>query len=668
MNEKAKFQVNRVLLVLAIVSFTIATVEGVLFYGNNPDTPFFFKLLQIVQNSIKAFAFKPVISLSDAVNLMNEHHSAVYTVSCYAYGVAVFTAPYCTLTVVYKIFERFFSRLFKWRTVFRKEHILIFGYNDDVRNLLGQEDIQYQQYCIRIVWDQTIPLEEKYALSKKGIHYHEMNMLKASHKQLPYLLHKFYIHKAKHILLFEASSIKNYSLLQMFPLSKSNADITMCPDAKVICRCEDDGVAEMVSEYYNPTADNHSTGSRSENNDRCYDLEIISIPALQVSSMFENVSLHSCYLNKNENLNHWSTHILIAGFGAVGQQIVLQSMNLSVVSPENSVVIDVFDQDIGNKAGIFAARFSDKAFDIADETILMKSGVADGHLAIRFFKCDVRSYQFIQQVQKKHKELPYSYAAVTMDEIGVSAGCANQLAGIFDKTGYRDIPIVIRMDSDRRLADYIQQIRGQSGSDKKGPFPDRFQLLTERSKVLTLKNIIHEDLNEKAKGIHHHYSSLKFANHKTHPTSWNSLPVLKRESNRALAAYVPMWDELLKRKISKAKTDSDMMACMQKFFESGKYLWLEGDTWHYKNDDQLIKALHENEVMLFLTMTEHRRWCYFMASKGWGTGHYEPYKEHPCLVPYSLLERNPQTKAMVKYDFLPFMKKWMEICSEKNHE
>lgn len=671
MNEKTKFRANRVLLILAIFSFVVASIEGVLFYWNNESTPVFFRILQIIQNSIKAFAFKPVISLGDAVNLMNSHSSFIYTVSCYAYGVAVFTAPYCTLTVLYKVMQQFLFWILKWRSKSKKEQILIFGYNDDVKSILDQENVNKKDYGIRIVSEQTLSLEEKYSLSKRGFQYHEVNMIKVRHEELPYLLEKFNIRKSKYILLFEDSSIKNYSLLQIFPLTKGQCEFEICPDTKIICRCEDDGVAEMISEYYNPPEDK-SSASDKKKPDRCYDLELCSIPALQVSRMFENVPLHNCYIKSDKKLSDWKTHLLIAGFGAVGQQVVLQTMNLAVVSPDNPVVIDVYDQDIDKKAAIFAARFSDKTFDITENSIIMRPGAADGHFEIRFFKTDVRSFRFIKLVRQKHEESQYTYATVTIDQIDISTECANKLGKIFDETGNTDIPIVIRMDSDRRLADYIQQARDQNISVKNGQtdntsvtFPRRFRLLTERSEAVTLKNILNEDLNKNARIMHDNYSGLKFANDSSESISWNSLSVLKRESNKALSAYDPMWNDLLRRRLSEEKTFSDTSEFLMDFFENKKTLWLDKNTWYYNSDYDLIRQLNQNRVMLFLTKTEHRRWSYFLASKGWHNGDDAQFKGHPCLLTYEMLEQDTSINTTIKYDLLPFMKRYTDICYKK---
>ena len=115
--RKKRFS-GKIVLILAIFSFIVAMIEGSLYYTINN---IFFKTLLILQNGINAFMFKPSISISDAIEFIEQNkHDAMYTVIGYLYGIAVFTAPYCTIATVYKIIESLlrvmvnFSKKKKW--------------------------------------------------------------------------------------------------------------------------------------------------------------------------------------------------------------------------------------------------------------------------------------------------------------------------------------------------------------------------------------------------------------------------------------------------------------------------------------------------------------------------------------------------------------------------
>ena len=225
MKEESKFRIGRIFYILLIFSFVVISAEGILFYGNKADTPFFFKLLLILQNIIKAFGFKTVISLNDAVGMMNSHPSVIHTIICYAYGLAVFTAPYCTLTFAYKILERLMSFVLNFGFVQKKDNIVIFGYNDDVKTILEDSDESdlLKKYCIYIVSEKEISSEEKYNISRAGRRFYNFDMSKADRKEdCRSLLNKVRAKYAKYIILFDESSMKNFALLQIFSLNNDD--------------------------------------------------------------------------------------------------------------------------------------------------------------------------------------------------------------------------------------------------------------------------------------------------------------------------------------------------------------------------------------------------------------------------------------------------------------
>lgn len=250
MKEKNKIKMGKVLFFLAVISFLIATVEGFLFYTEeNP----FFRMLLIIQNSINAFGFNPSISLNDAMGLMQNESSALYAVVGYAYGIAVFTAPYCTLAVMYKVLERIMHVVFDFRNHKNAEHVVVFGYNSDVKAMLANYVPDAgRELCVHIVTQQELSSEESYTLSKKGYKVHCFDVLKASEDELVYLLKKAGADIASNIILFEDSSIKNFSLLQMFPLNEEEKErkIQLKYGAKITCRCDEDAIGELIADYY----------------------------------------------------------------------------------------------------------------------------------------------------------------------------------------------------------------------------------------------------------------------------------------------------------------------------------------------------------------------------------------------------------------------------------
>ena len=104
---------HRFLLILAVLSFLIAAMQGMLYYSSY-DT--FFKILLVLQNSINAFGFKATITIKDVVAFIDKDPSFTKLSVGYAYCIAVFTAPYCTVSFVYKFLERMLRLMLSRRT------------------------------------------------------------------------------------------------------------------------------------------------------------------------------------------------------------------------------------------------------------------------------------------------------------------------------------------------------------------------------------------------------------------------------------------------------------------------------------------------------------------------------------------------------------------------
>ena len=75
MNDK-KNRTNTTLLIflLAVLSFLIATAEGIVYYWEYDS---FFKYLLVLQNSINAFGFKASVTIKDTVAFMEQNPSAL---------------------------------------------------------------------------------------------------------------------------------------------------------------------------------------------------------------------------------------------------------------------------------------------------------------------------------------------------------------------------------------------------------------------------------------------------------------------------------------------------------------------------------------------------------------------------------------------------------------
>lgn len=649
MKSKTKVRTSRFIFILAIVSFLIAAAQGVLYYKKY-DT--FFKFLLVMQNSINAFGFKASVSIKDVIAFMNNEPSVINTVIGYAYCIAVFTAPYCTISFVYKFLERILRLIIGFRRGKNCQHIIIFGYNDDVKAMLHNNKSDPKEICIHVITTEKIAQEEIYDLNKSGYVIHNIDVLKASAEELPTLFAKTHLEEAKYIILFEESSIRNFSLLQTFRLcEKDSADkIRLCEGTKVSCRCEEEGIGRLIAEYYNSAA----------GKDAFYDLELVNFPEMQIHKMYSDVPLHKVYEETDKPLDECTVHLLVAGLGQLGQQAVLQAMNLGILSDKNKIIIDVFDTDIKRKKAEFMNQFSSETFDISDNSIKIKSDAADGVLEINFYALNVNYLDFYSLLKEKTTAVPYTYAVITLENIDFAVNCAMQLEEIFSESGH-EIPILMRMDSDRRLAGFISSENTALAN---------VQIIDDRSCIITLEMIINREIDKIAKEYNHLYNNISIItsdeegnsdNSDTDPeTEWNRIRLFRRSSSKA-AAYHDEVKEFIIPKLAKEKKAELEKKLEEILGTEGSIMKYTGSAWRMNGSEQaVLERLKNDDFAYALASLEHRRWCSYMASIGWRAGERsDRFRRNPCLVTQQkLMETQPE---MCKYDLMSLMERYKRI-------
>jgi len=648
-----KTNTSRFIFLLAVISFLVATVEGAVYYEKYAP---FFRILLVLQNSINAFGFKATITLKDAFAYMKDNNSAFSMIIAYAYGIAVFTAPYCTLSFIYKFLERLLQFIVFFRRNKNCRHIVVFGFNDDVRAMLKNGVSDRKKTCVHIVSAEKLSGEEIYALNKQGYVVHCADLLKADESDIPSLVSKMYLEKAENIILFEKSSVRNFSLLQLFRLTADDSEyrVMLPPGSKVSCRCEEEGISRLISSYYNSTS-----GSEA-----CFDLEIIGLPEMQVRKMYSDCPLHTVYRNTDIPLKDWNVHLLVAGLGKLGEEAVIQAMNLGVVHEQNRIVIDVFDSSIVSKKAVFLNQFSRDAFDITDGRVVLKSDVADGVLEINFFELNVSHIDFYDTVRERSEREPYTYAVIALEDTDLAVNCAIQLEELFAEKSVR-IPILMRLDNDRRLAEYI--------ADENGSLTD-VRLIDDRRSVITLDMITGRNIDCIAKEYNHFYNSIALLNagesgsgdiSATDPEKdWNKLRLFRRSSSKAAAYHDEVKNEVIPELA--AENGTDLSEKLEEILgRNGTLMKYNGSAWQMNgSEEELLEAMKKDRFAYDLASLEHRRWCCYMASAGWKAGERsDKFRRNPCLVTQQkLMETRPE---MCKYDLMSLMARYRKYAQGK---
>lgn len=670
MSKRTNKKLGRLLICLAAVSTIIIVLEGIFYYDAESYPNALFRVMLIIQNSIKAFTFKPDIGLKDAAEVVYEKQGGLEVFVAYTYALAMFTAPYCTLTAAYKLVEK--ALRIRRFSIFsgNRRNIIIFGYNKEVEALLnnsGAKDSQGRKYRIHIVSSEVSDSEER-KLMKKGILVHHVNCLKLPEEHLSYFFKQMEASRTKDIILFEESSAANFSLYHM--LHEGGAESSFPEDVKIFCRCEDDGVRRIIEDFYDSELKEVKADPKKER-EMCFkDLEIVSLPELRIQKMLKENPLYGYYENKkNTNPMDWHLHLLIVGFGKLGQQLLLQSMNQGVVSSRNRILIDVIDNKADEKFSIFANTFAEEFVEIGNGEYVIAPEKADGELRIRFHKLDIRYKQFyklLQQMGAPERDGLYTYVAVCLKDMDISLHCMSEIERYLrrypEDLCEKNVKLGIRMEYDRQMAGYLNA----NSKTYRNVFS-----IEENENTLALEDLLQDRLDLDAKEYNRIYNTISIRSKNASEEKeganvyWRKLELFRRDSNRALAQHASVKNAVWKYTKAQQNETQPVIPDNMLNYKNGSWLY-EGTGKEFTerlNNNRECRHLKE------MAMMEHRRWCYFMASRGWKytkNKKTDVERENPCLCTWkTLTETRPD---MCVYDLMPLLMLEQEKASETERE
>lgn len=641
---------NKILLILAVISFAIAMAESLIYYAEYSNYPLFY-LVMVLQNSIQAFGFRTSISIQNVLKNLQDNAGIIQTIVGYAYSVVVLVAPLCTLTALYKVFEMLL-KAHPSRFWFKDaENITIFGYNENVKALLQKEarsKEESKKRRIRIISKDKLPeADEKFLMENKAVFYC-FDCLDASEDELKKFYKKIKLDKTQTVILYEKVSAKNFSLFYMMQKTKE----LLAKKVKFYCYYEENEIRHIMEDYYDGLT-------------KKPDLELFSVSELRARKVFEEHSIHSYYENKNIPLEKQTVHMLILGFGKLGQQLLLQAMNQAVLHSNNDIIFDVMDVKIEEQKNLFANHFSSSYMMMNENEWKIPNRNADGILKIRFHKIDARYKNFGKALVELSENCPFTYVTVCINDEKKSLHCMLEVEKFLQREKIENVPIGIRMEYDEQMVDYLMQNK----STHKNVF-----IISDVKNAISLDDMLSEKINQEAKEYHELYEQIHFICipdlgnlsevEKYPPTSWEYLKLYKRDSNRASGCHSKIEQEVLNQQ------KKSMEEIWEQYFSEGKLLWKpKRDLVFEGTEEAFLAKINEDEFLKEMAMMEHRRWCYYMASVGWRyrTGKKEEkLRETPYLIDWEGLCRNHPD--MCKYDLQPFilsMNKWKENKDSK---
>lgn len=619
-----------ILWALALVSFIVATLEGIFYFARYSQYPLF-RLLMTLENSCKAFVFAPTIKIGDVLAGL-EGASPFQQAVGYAYGLAVFLAPLCTATALLLWAELAVRRLMNTRQ--RKgAHVLIFGWNENVRTLVsGEYTGSSGQYQLHVVTAAKLSEGDELWLFRNGTVPHRMDLLTASGSRREKLFRQLPLQRVRRVLLMEDSSVWNFSIYRT--LSENSS---LFKDAQYYCLCEDEAARSFIETACDELLMNGAE-KRAE-------MTLFSLSELKADSIFSAVEGDddsSMPLHTVNDPDRTDIHLLIAGFGTVGQEVLLQAINLGVLSSQNRLCVDVVDLDMDKKRDLFTNRFH-TSVDAApqEEELLVTAPTADGELRIRFHQTDVRGRGFSRLLERLNGDFPLTYAAICIEQVDIGMHCIVELKKLDGS-----FPIALRMENGPYAASYLKQ--------DNGVFKEVFPIAVS-DHMLRISNICHEKREQMARQFHRVYESIQLLPPGAEPSGqppegrpWTALKMYQRRANLLLYRHQAV------KNIFGRLAPETRERC---FGENGTILQRMGDgSYRCRYEGRaMADAINAEPEIRELGMTEHRRWCYVMAMQGWRWGEKkdEARRKTPYLTTWDVMcEEYPDVAI---YDLMSYL-------------
>ena len=638
-----------VVLCLAIVSLVIALLEGWVYYASCDNL--FFRVMLALENGLKIFLGGDTISLSRVMAQIQEGSQWMVVGLGYVYGVICMVAPCCTLVVLYRILARVFRFSIRIHTTKGRQHVLVYG--DDAKTRMLLRHGGGKTWVLHLLDGQELSAEERFEFSKIGVRIHDLDLRNGEREKIAKELSGIGQEKITKVILMHSVAVNNLNALQiLFP---QEGGWKFPPNVKVYCFCEEDGISRMMEDYY----DHHPQRDQ-------FDLELCSLAAMQVREMYHHYPLHSYYTREDmtgmDSPQQWTTHLLIVGFDKLGQEALLQGMNMGVVHGENQICIDVVDAQAEEKAKIFASRFQLGAQQWEGNQLVLGKNWSDGALRINFHKMDVRTWEYQRFLKELQETSPWTYVVMDLKDVDASVRCLNQLR----EQGDHDAPVLVHLDDAHTIGDYI---------DENNATFEQVHLMKRWGEILQLDALFDQQLDQQAKWYHGQYREIQFGEDGADAAwkgcsdeeAWRKLTFSRRNASRAVSNHDVVKEAVLYSVFG--GSSGGMEALRSRFGKKGRLLrWKEG-TWNYVGSEgKFLSNLAKDGWAWEMARMEHRRWCYERIAAGWG---YAPgdvsdeRRTNPRLLPWlALMEQQPNT---CKYDLIPWLLR-VDVQTDKEGE
>jgi len=596
---------------LAAFSFLIAAWEGFIYYSDYSQTRFL-QLLLVLENSIKAFLFSPELSAEDVVSSLQETTDTLEYLVGFAYTAAVFIAPLCTATAAYHTLERLLRK--GVRASDKEKNIsVVFGWNDTVESMLTADT--KKEAPIYLFTDTPLSDEQQLTLLR-----HNVTLCHGADPKRSLRIWK----RANRFFLLDASSSRNFSTYITLRRWWESAPRQPGSVPRVICACGEPGIRELFAKFHD-----------KNNQDTSLPVSLFSFPDLKARSLWAEYPICSYNFDPNSKISadsRYDVHMLIAGLGQLGSQVLEQAVSLGVLSSSGALTFDVIDKRGKELMRFFAARFASDYIesDYENAQLTIPSRHADGMLTIRFHTIDVDGGDLRPLLNELNRQNPFTYAAICLKNPDSAIRCTDQLSQVLLEAG-QNIPVAVRMEFSQKVADFLRE---------ESPFYGRVFPICGGLTSITLDTLSDKDAYAGAVQFNYEYEKWSaqlggYENSLSTPeAAWNTKDYFQQDSS--LFQY-------LHQAVKKMRFEYDRAVPVESNEVSSHEMALLGSP-----------PLSGAQALEFARL-EHRRWCYYMAIHGWGMGEKNKVqKRNPCMVPWFELCSNESTSKTCPYDTTPY--------------
>lgn len=615
----------------ALAVFILCIIEGVMYYHDTENT--FLKISLNIQNAIKAYKIDPDIKQAEAIRYYSESGGGVFKgIITYLYCASVIVAPFCTigaLTVLIMKPANYVRGLLHRRNV---HQILVLGQGKQKEKFV---DALVADCRLTVVEANTISEEKKSSYLRNGVKL----IQKYSDVPMETILKSLKLSRYESFLLCDENIMENIEYLKLLVTAGSDPKNGFKTCRQIYICCSDSSMSEIIRQYYD---------SLDVKN---MDINIVDVQQMAVNKMFLQ---HPIYQLNDKD--HRDVHMGIIGFGEFGQHTVRQALNLSVLSADSHICIDIFDKHMSDIIGSFMKHFSVDILDnlkLCSEEICLEERTSyyelqlpmdngnhsfgmDGTVTLRFWNADAQTLSFHKIFKKCHAGMPFTYLVIAMGDTYAIADTLMELKQLLYEKGVSDIkiPIAVRTKDRKNIVDVYRQ-------------NCLFEIVQSKD-IYSYDSLTNESILNQAKVFNHRYNVL-----------YDVISSYKKEGKLLDAQFMLQIEKTLTEDQQQIENDTEKLDAAwhdMKIFDRESSI---AQALHQDVKDWLIniqKAYSLTEDKEELERIEHRRWTIFMITQGF---RYEKAdrkdlnaRTHPCILNWQQLKiEKPET---LEYDFTPY--------------